>query len=73
MLDLTIETKDKFRIGDIANAYNEALETTNVTDMMENLRQNIGNSIVGRGGSHIWISCATTNNRLATIQLGKYL
>jgi len=73
MLKLTIETTDKFRIGDVTNAYNEALETTNVTDMMESLRQNIGNSLVGRGGSHIWITCSATNNRLATIQLGQYL
>lgn len=69
MLKLTIETQDSNRAGDIQNAYNEALNTTNIPSFMESLRQNIGNSKVGRGGSHIWVADAQTNNRLAIICL----
>lgn len=55
-MDLTIETKDKNRAGDIINAYNDALKTTNLNDFIKSLSINIGCSNVGRGGNHIYIS-----------------
>jgi len=67
MLTLTIETTDKFRMGDIFNAYNTALETTSIQDFMESLKANIGGSKVGKGHNHIWVAEADTNKRIAII------
>ena len=68
MLNLTIETTNKSRQGDVFNAYNEALNQTNINDFMMSLRKNIGNCKVGKGGSHIWIS-ESNDVRIATITL----
>jgi hypothetical protein len=67
MFGLTIETTDKNRMGDVQNAYNEALNTTTINAFIESLQSNIGNSKVGRGANHIWIAEADTNKRIAII------
>lgn len=67
MLKLTIETTDKFRSGDVMNAYNQALEACTMDDFVESLQNNIGNSKVGLGGNHIWICDVDTNERIAII------
>ena len=68
MLNLTIETTDKSRQGDVVNAYNEGLDETNIENFMQSLRANIGSSIVGKGGNHIWIA-ELDGKRIATITL----
>ena len=55
-MKLIIETTEKTRIGDVQNAYNDAMKTTNIDSFMRSLQENIGESIVGRGGNHIFIS-----------------
>ena len=67
MMNLEIETKDKAREGDVINAYNEALSTCNLSDFINSLKSNIGNSEIGMGGNHVWIYDKTTNKRIATI------
>lgn len=66
MLNLIIETTNENRRGDIENAYNLALETSNLNDFIKSLESNIGNSKVGRGGSHIWIT-EQNNERIGMI------
>jgi len=67
MMNLTIETTDKNRAGDVLNAYNIAMNEANIDSFISSLRSNIGASKVGIGGNHIWIQDTVSNNRLAII------
>ena len=68
MLNLTIETTDKSRQGDVVNAYNDGLNETNIDNFINSLKANIGSSLVGKGGNHIWIA-ELDGKRIATITL----
>ncbi len=67
MFNLTLETTDKNRMGDVFNAYQEALDTTSIKEMIESLKANIGDSEIGRGSNHIWINDTKTQKRIAII------
>jgi hypothetical protein len=68
MLKLTIETTDNARQGDVFNAYNEGLNETSIENFIQSLKLNIGSSLVGKGGNHIWIA-ELDGKRIATITL----
>lgn len=64
---LKVETNNKFRKGDIFNAYNEAMQKPTLKEFKNSLAENIGDSIVGQGSNHIWISEKSTGERIAII------
>ena len=67
-MNLTIETKNEALKFQIENAYNEALETSDVGSFVRCLDVNTSDSIiVGVSGSHIWISDKETGKRHAII------
>lgn len=53
-MKLTIETQDKDRAVDLQNAYNDALNATNRVGFIERLDNNMPDTIIGIGGSHIF-------------------
>ena len=66
-MNLVIETTNSCRIGDIKNAYDVAMNESTMSGFIDSLQSNIPNTIIGRGGSHIWISEASTKERIAMI------
>ena len=68
MMNLTVETKNEALKLQIENAYNEALETSDVKSFVRCMSVNTDeNIIVGVSGSHIWISDKKTGKRHAII------
>lgn len=55
MLDLTIETKDKFHEGDIYNAYEIAMNKTIISGFIQVLKSELPAYEVIQSGSHIAI------------------
>ena len=67
-MNLNIETKNEALKLQIENAYNEALETSDIKSFVRCLSVNTDESIiVGVCGSHIWISEKETGKRHAII------
>jgi len=68
MLKLTVETNNNQIHAQIVNAYNEALETSDIESFVRCLDVNTDDTIiVGISGSHIWISDNETGKRHAII------
>lgn len=65
-MNLSIETTNKFRAGDLENAYNDALNAKNKAQFIDKLQSNMPDTIIGVGGSHIWVS-EKNGNRLGLI------
>jgi hypothetical protein len=55
-MKLTIETPNANRAGDLQNAYNDAMNATNRVLFIERLTSNMPDTIVGVGGSHIFVA-----------------
>ncbi len=66
-MQLTIETENEARGGDVENAYEEAMDTCGMNEFIASLEENIGDSIVGRGSNHVWISEKSTGERIAIV------
>ena len=67
-MNLTIETKNTQIKSEIENAYNEAMESSNINGFVRSFNVNTeDNIIVGLSGSHVWISEKETGKRLAII------
>lgn len=56
MMNLVIETENKFRAGDLENAFNDAMNATSKVDFIDRLQYNMPNTIIGVGGNHIWVA-----------------
>ena len=67
MMNLKTETTDEARKGDVINAFDIAMNKTNIIDFMSSLNENIGCSKIGKGSNHIWIHDTNTNERIAII------
>lgn len=56
MMTLVIETQDTYRAGDLQNAYDDAMNATNIQSFIDRLQDNMPNTIIGVGGNHIWVA-----------------
>jgi len=69
MLKLTIETKDAVSAAQIQSAYDYAIEATTFErfETALHFKLDSDSTIVGRGGSHLFISDCKTGERKAII------
>lgn len=65
-MNLVIETENKFRAGDLENAYDEAMNTYNRVAFIESLLSNMPDTIIGTGSNHIFVS-EKNGNRIGMI------
>jgi len=66
MMNLTIETEDTNRAGDLENAYNIAMNTGTIPLFIQSLENNMPDTIIGCGANHIFIA-EKTGKRIGLI------